>query len=79
MVIDDLDLFGAVLAPNKADPPLIVDSDAVLTAAIASQGFESVPRRRAEVREPSRRIQHIQLAQCDGLDISEWGHGFAPI
>jgi hypothetical protein len=32
MVIDDLDAVGVAVAPHEADPPLVVDPDAVLTA-----------------------------------------------
>ena len=50
MVVNDLDGDGVSLGavPFEADPPLIVDSDAVLTGAIASQRFKPVPGDHAE-------------------------------
>jgi hypothetical protein len=43
MVVNDLDIFGAIL-PYKADPPLIVDPDRVLTGAISLESFKAVAR-----------------------------------
>jgi len=37
MIIYDLNLFGFVCFPLKADTPLIIDTDAVLPGAIAMQ------------------------------------------
>jgi hypothetical protein len=37
MVIGDLDVVSVAILPNKADSPLIVYSDAVLTRSIALQ------------------------------------------
>jgi hypothetical protein len=34
MVVDDLDQFGATVSPDKANAPLVVDSDAVLSPPI---------------------------------------------
>lgn len=42
MVIDDLYPGGAVLSPNEAEAPLVVDADTVLALAVALEGFESV-------------------------------------
>ena len=63
MIIRDLDInrvtfggqnirpFGQGLAqlPAKAYPPLVVDSDAVLTAPIPTQRFELVGWKRAQI------------------------------
>jgi hypothetical protein len=49
MVIDDLDHLSATVPPDKADAPLIVDPDAVLSSAIASQDFEPVAGWGAEI------------------------------
>jgi len=34
MVINDLDIHGITVVPGKADTPLIVDSDTVLTLTV---------------------------------------------
>lgn len=42
MVIDDLDVIGVAVAPHKADSPLVIDPDAVLTLSVAVQGLQPV-------------------------------------
>jgi hypothetical protein len=49
VIIDNLDLESVSVLPPEADPPLVVDSDAVLTRTIASQGFQPVPWYRSKV------------------------------
>jgi hypothetical protein len=44
VVIHNFNLMRAVFTPNKAQPPLVVDADAVLTLAVILQGFELVAR-----------------------------------
>jgi len=52
MVVDDLDVKCTCAFPAKADPPLIVDTDAVLPLALALQRFEPVTRRNSN-RHPT--------------------------
>jgi len=73
MVIDNLDHLGAAIPLDEADAPPIVDPDAVLSPAIASECLEPVAGRRSEIREPGRRIEHVQLAERHGFDRSECG------
>jgi hypothetical protein len=49
MVVDDFNVVGVAMLPDKADPPLIVDAYAVLTRAVALQGFQPVTRRYAQI------------------------------
>lgn len=51
MVVGHLDGVGAVAPPSKDDPPLVVDANRVIPAAIASERFEPVPRRHREIAE----------------------------
>ena len=44
MIIDDLNLFGRLLAPHEAEAPLIVDPEAMLAAAVAGKRLEPVAR-----------------------------------
>jgi hypothetical protein len=57
MVIDDLDVDGASFLPTEADPPLIIDSYAVLARTVAAQRFEAVTRRNAQILEVCRCMQ----------------------
>jgi hypothetical protein len=36
VVVDDLDLMGAIVAPFEADTPLPVDPDAVLATSVTA-------------------------------------------
>jgi hypothetical protein len=45
VVIGDLDLVGVVVFPDKNDPPLLVDPDAVKIAQVAGQLLKAVARR----------------------------------
>ena len=65
MVIDDLDVVRIGILPSEADPPLIVDADAVPADAIAFQFLKAVPRRHAEVVERLGGIDGDQLPQHD--------------
>jgi hypothetical protein len=51
VVIHDLDFVGVSVAPGETDPPLIVDSDAVVAFPVSSKGFQSIARRDPEIRE----------------------------
>jgi len=42
MIIDDLDIKGMAILPSKADTPLIVDADAVLSSPVTAQFFETI-------------------------------------
>jgi hypothetical protein len=45
MVVDDLDMLRPLLRPVEADPPLIVDANAVLSGPVSLQELQSVSRR----------------------------------
>ena len=78
MVIDDLDQFGTI-TPDKADAPLIIDPDAVLTTTVAPQRLEPVSGRGSQVPEARCRAQHVELAQRHHSDRREFRNGLAPI
>src|SRR5438445_8868799 len=51
VIVDDFDVGGPAVAlgPFETDPPLIIDSDAVLTLPISAQHFESVAGQPGEI------------------------------
>jgi hypothetical protein len=61
--VDDLDVGGpaVTLRPLEADPPLIIDADAVLPLPISAQRFEPVPGQGGEISERRRSLETIQL------------------
>lgn len=67
-VVDDLDDLGAGVSPYEADPPLLVDADAVLAGSIASQCFEPVVGRDPQVIEGLGGIQQDKLPQGGPFD-----------
>jgi hypothetical protein len=58
VVIDDLDIVSVSLLPDKANPKLIIDPDAVLAVAVPLQSFQPVSRGALQVLERSRGVQH---------------------
>ena len=69
MIVDDLDFVRGSILPDKAEPPLIVDPDAVLSDPVAFQGLQAIAWRHPEVVEPDRGVQHSQLAARHGQDV----------
>jgi hypothetical protein len=61
MVVDDLDVMGISVLPAEADTPLIIDADAVLSGSVATQRFQPVVRRDAQILEVLGIVQHAQL------------------
>src|SRR5215470_17989558 len=61
VIINDLDVGRArrLLRPLKANPPLIVDADAVLTFAISSQRFKTVARQGGQILQRDGRLQTV--------------------
>lgn len=71
MIVHDFDGHGIAFAPQEAQPPLVVDPDAVLPGAVTLQGFKLVAGRDAQEVQCSRRVQLLKLAQRNLLDIRE--------
>ena len=69
MVIDDLHVEGIALVPDKADPTLVINADAVLADTMSVKRFEAVGRRDAEVIQGSGIIEHTHFAPSHLLDI----------
>lgn len=63
MVVNDLNLLWASSCPLKADTPLVVDTDTVLTHAIALKCFEAVTRRNPQFFEALRLTELAQFPQ----------------
>jgi hypothetical protein len=57
-----------LVRPLKADPPLVVDADAVLALPVALQGLESVTRQCRQISERVRRLEPVQLEPRGPLD-----------
>ena len=68
VIVHDLDVGGSGVGPDEADPPLLVDPDAVPSCPIPAECFQAVARRHPKVVERFCGVQHHQLAQGDAFD-----------
>ncbi len=70
MVVDYLD-FGCdtfCLTPDKTYPPLVVDSDTVLTFSIPLQLFKSIPRWNIQITGLGSNINRPEFPPTNDLD-----------
>jgi hypothetical protein len=61
MVIDDLDVMGITFFPYKADAPLLVDPDAVLTLSIIMQGLQMIGRWNPQSLNEACSIEYLEF------------------
>jgi hypothetical protein len=64
MIVYYLNFEGIGLSPAEADPPLVVDPNAVLSRPIASKGFQPISRNLSQIGNGSRRLNVIQFTLC---------------
>ena len=62
-MLRDFYILGAILAEYEAEPPLLVDSDAVLAFAISGERLQPVARRYAQILQAQRRIKLLQFRE----------------
>jgi hypothetical protein len=68
MIIDYFNFERIFALPPEAKPPLVIDSDAVPSGPAASQGFQPVPRRGAQILQAPGLAQQEQLSASHPLD-----------
>lgn len=61
MIIRDLNLMGTVSQPDETDPPLVVDSNAVLSRAISFEFLQAISGRSQHILEVGGAVQHREL------------------
>ena len=61
MIVGNLDVPRFAIPPLEAEPPLIVDADAVLALAVAVQSLQTVAGRHAQIVESLRGIDRQKL------------------
>jgi hypothetical protein len=69
MIINHFDVLGSLIGPPEDDPPLVVYSDRMLAGEIASQYFQTVPRRRCKIAEHGGVVQLHQFSASDLGDV----------
>jgi hypothetical protein len=77
VVIDDFHIVGTIVSPHKTDPPLIVDTDAVLPGPISSQGFQAIARGNPKILQARRHCQLSELAQRCPLNVDPTSNALA--
>lgn len=63
VVVNDLDVFGSCLSPAEADPPLLIDTNAVGTRAIAFQLLKPVARWNSQVTNSIGGVENEELSE----------------
>ena len=61
--------MGGAFRPTERKAPLVVDSDAVESTKIATKCSQTVTRRRSQVPQIVRGVEHIEFIQCVGVDV----------
>jgi hypothetical protein len=61
VVIDNLNVVGVTLAPRKADPPALIDPNAVLSHSIPDQLLEAIGWGNLQIIEGMRIVEHAQF------------------
>ena len=69
MIINDFDLLGSAIAPDKANSPLVVDADAVLTGPASFQRLEAITWRWRQICQLFRLMDQPQLALRHALNV----------
>jgi hypothetical protein len=73
VIVHNFNLVRTILTPDKTHAPLIIDADAVLSFAVAFQGFVLVARRNPQTGQLGGGMQLQQLASCHALNIPDRG------
>jgi hypothetical protein len=91
VLIDNLDVVRIFVFPPKANAPLVVDANAVLTPSVPAQCFEPIASwntqvlkrgRSMQVQEFSQRLPLDRAKLSDELVIEQpdhFGHSFEPM
>src|SRR5882724_10541833 len=69
VIIYNFNIQGMTCIPLEADPPLLVDADAVLALPITLQRLKLVEHRDREILQIACSIQLLQFHQCTLLDV----------
>jgi len=70
VVVHDLNFECVTVFPLEANPPLLVDPDAVLPSAITLEGLELIRGRNHEIPQLRRAIQVFQFLASSLLDLT---------
>ena len=66
MIVDYLDLKSVAINPTKANPPLVVDPNAVPPHPITGEDLQTIPSNGSQIGNGRGRMHLIELAFCHG-------------
>jgi hypothetical protein len=69
MIIDDFNIVRIASSPYKANPPALIDTDAMLSLPIANEFLKAVSGRNTQIVQHSSNIEDLQLSACFSLDL----------
>lgn len=69
VIVGNLNVIGVVVFETKADAPLVVDTDRVLTLSVSPRLMELVPRRYLQIIQPCRDVHVLEFSPCPLDDI----------
>ena len=70
MIIDDFDLLKIIFSfDRKANPILVIDTNAVLSLPVSVQGFQMICGWNFQILHTSCIVNHDQFSQCHSLNI----------
>jgi hypothetical protein len=75
VIIYDFNVVGLAVAPDEANPPLIIDPDAMLAGPITFERLEPVAGRNAQILQPPGCMKVEEPAPGHALDRAEPPHG----
>ena len=69
MIINDFDFVCVPALPDEANPPLVIDANAVLACPLPLEGFEAIARRHSHVIQILRCRKLRELPKGIALDV----------
>lgn len=69
MIIDDFDIVWAVRFPAKADVPLVIDTNGVLTLSVSLERFKAISGWNSEVIECCSSVNLGEFPQGNALNV----------
>jgi len=67
VVVNNLNIESVIVSPDKTDPPLIIDTNTMLTLAISVERLQPVSRRSYEVPQFRRTVDLAEFSPRDKL------------
>jgi hypothetical protein len=70
MVVNDFNIMGVIVSPDKTYPPLDIDSNRVLPVSVTAQSFQMIRRRNPKVCELRGGVQLSQPTLCPRRNVA---------